>query len=1402
MGFCCRVGAFCVLQPYSYDFFGSRLQPLELRNRIKMANTAPTWDGLLPKRETQAYQFVQEHPEYDGRGIVVGILDTGVDPAAEGLSVCPDGRPKVIDVVDCSGSGDVKMSDEIEVKEGCVGVPSSGKTVEAVQLKVNPEWLNPTGKYRYGIKRLWDFYSRTPLASLKKNREEKFTEQQRVETAKLQRALAVAEGTIPLAEGEVKEDIEDCKAKLALLKSLASSLDDDGPPMYCLTWHDGSRFQAAVDSSGTGDFSNIECMTDYNVSRQYKRFTEIDALTYAVNIFDHGTVLSIVCDAGAHGTHVAGIVAAYHPDDATYGSGSNGVAPGAQIISLKIGDSRLGSMEVGPALCRAMLEAKRRGCHIINMSYGEATAWEDTGYFVKLANELVNKHGIVFCASAGNNGPALSTVGCPGGTTSAIMSIGAYAVSSLMSVGYHISDKDAETLSETNYTWSSMGPSLDGDLGVSIMAPGGAVAPVPHWTKAKNQLMNGTSMSSPNATGCIALLLCAARTGSHGMNAGFYSPIHIRRVVERTAKMISGVDRLGQGHGLIQVQDAWKDMETEFNCQLAEAHVTLRNVAFNVSIKRSGRTCRGLYLRQPHETTVCNTWKVEVQPQWAGETDDTPANEKIHFEHKVVLKLVTADGAAYDWITHTDRMLIVNSSKMVTIKIDPRDLPSGHYSASVCAYLDSDPTCINGPIFEIPITVVKPVVITPPAVGMNDGAALKYNLGSMTFGKAERIRHFIAPPAGCQYIDAVIRDTRDGSDENGGPDASSRMLCFHELQTLRGVPYRDYEHQQYLQLKPGSVHVVSFPVKALVTAEITLAPFWHTLGDTKCSVELTFRGVNVSPSKLCIEGGCRVAQPIDIVASLHDVNMDVSGSLNAIRTVYKPSALGSIVPLGERDVYTKGERHYALNLSYEFEQSEATKTEAVCKFPGCQGILYESRLHSQFFTVFNPHGKVIAVGDSWPDKMSLTCKGKYKVNMQLRCQSLSVLEGLNDMPLVLERTLSKKIDISAYFRQCDAFIGGAGKIGTATLPRGENMRVFFKEPSYDSLPKFVVPGDVLSGTVRFMATAALDGVAPNDKNNSTAIRLHGYNLTYLVGSSKPPKAPDADKVTSKDSSKKESKKKNEEDPYVVAIRDAKIKYLKSLIGKKGEKKEDGEEQETALPFLALYKKLSAEFPENLLIEQAMLSYCCKEKANLSSNKDDTISEEHIACDAVIIACDNVLKLIDSAGVAMELGLMAPDKDDSERQEKRKKADTDKTALIEAYSACAHAQLWKWKNTEDSDAKAILYKAFEKSTKDLQNWEDINAEKHWYLQTQRLVSQGKMGLALKKVQDTLAKLEKGDSVVSDENCQNMQGGSTKDDLLLLRQELLSAKDNGLNWAHLSERAVNKAVLLSAPTPQDV
>ena len=40
--------------------------------------------ALIPKREVAADVFLKANPNWDGRGVVIGIFDTGVDPAVAG----------------------------------------------------------------------------------------------------------------------------------------------------------------------------------------------------------------------------------------------------------------------------------------------------------------------------------------------------------------------------------------------------------------------------------------------------------------------------------------------------------------------------------------------------------------------------------------------------------------------------------------------------------------------------------------------------------------------------------------------------------------------------------------------------------------------------------------------------------------------------------------------------------------------------------------------------------------------------------------------------------------------------------------------------------------------------------------------------------------------------------------------------------------------------------------------------------------------------------------------------------------------------------------------------------------------------------------------------------------------
>jgi len=138
---------------------------------------------------------------------------------------------------------------------------------------------------------------------------------------------------------------------------------------------------------------------EYNVTHEYCNVLPTDRFNLSANVWEDGNLLELVGCSDSHGTHVAcmsictilsnfdfeyfsnvrlytAITAGNFPSNPLL----NGVAPGAQIVSLTIGDNRLGSQETGTALTRAMARVLQcPDIHLINMSYGEVTHWSPGG---------------------------------------------------------------------------------------------------------------------------------------------------------------------------------------------------------------------------------------------------------------------------------------------------------------------------------------------------------------------------------------------------------------------------------------------------------------------------------------------------------------------------------------------------------------------------------------------------------------------------------------------------------------------------------------------------------------------------------------------------------------------------------------------------------------------------------------------------------------------------------------------------------------------------------------------------------------------------------------------------------------------------------------------------------------
>lgn len=420
------------------------------------ATTTPIKSAEQQTKESSSWSFLslgvcgvddfqKKNPTYDGRGTIVCILDDGVDIGITGLVKTSEGKPKVIDVQDMSGTGDVPYSEA--KRDGDKILIGSKEVLRGVSSSIN----SYDGKYYYGV----------------------------------------------LPEVRFQNGLDD-------LNFNGSDSDYFGVLIY---QDRAEHFVAVVDGEGDRDISNEQVLTNYRESQTTFRFhagkdakkSDGRYLTGAVNIYPKENKINLYFADGGHGTHVAGIAAGCGIGGQ---EGFNGVAPGAELVALKFSDNTMGGVTTSGSMKRSyeyvIKLARETGKPVIaNMSFGIGSEIEGQSVMdVWLDSVLDANPDVTVCISGSNDGPGLSNIGLPGSSRNVITSAAIlpddtgrdlYGVNMSKSVVWDFSSRGGELAKP------------------DIATPGTAISTVPDYVG--NDRYNGTSMASPYTTGfCSALI--------------------------------------------------------------------------------------------------------------------------------------------------------------------------------------------------------------------------------------------------------------------------------------------------------------------------------------------------------------------------------------------------------------------------------------------------------------------------------------------------------------------------------------------------------------------------------------------------------------------------------------------------------------------------------------------------------------------------------------------------------------------------------------------------------------------------------------------------------------------------------------------------------------------------------
>ncbi|MEV2212645.1 S8 family serine peptidase [Streptomyces sp. NPDC050997] len=476
----------------------------------------PAENPYNPSFETGAVDFVENNPKADGRGVTIGILDSGVDLAHPALQKTTTGERKIVDWVT---STDPVSDGDGSWRRMLTSVAGPAFSATPADTGVAETFKAPAGSYKFNY-----FYE-----------------------------SATAGGD---QAGDVNRDGDKTDVWGVLYDAAAGTvrvdLDDDHD------FTDEQPMKPYKDGYRIGYFGTDDPATD--VAERIPFVIEIRKDVVYNGAGAKADYVNIGMISSEHGTHVAGITAA----NGLFGGAMDGAAPGAKIVSSRACEFGPGCTNV--ALTEGMIDlVANRGVDIVNMSIGGLPALNDgNNARAELYTRLIDTYGVQLVISAGNSGPGANTIGDPG-LADKVISVGATISKETWAANYG-------SVVEKKYAllpFSSRGPREDGGFTPTLSAPGasinttqtwlpgGPVAEAGYTLPAGYSMLQGTSMASPQAAGASALLLSAAKAKNIDL-----TPATLRTALTSTADHIKGVQAYEEGAGLINIVDAWKSIRS------------------------------------------------------------------------------------------------------------------------------------------------------------------------------------------------------------------------------------------------------------------------------------------------------------------------------------------------------------------------------------------------------------------------------------------------------------------------------------------------------------------------------------------------------------------------------------------------------------------------------------------------------------------------------------------------------------------------------------------------------------------------------------------------------------------------------------------------------------------------